>query len=47
MLTPSGPTVVSCPVFGEVGANGKVTEAFGGPVSPRELEQALQPLVGQ
>ena len=30
-----------------IGANGKVTEAFGGPVSPRELEQALQPLVGQ
>jgi hypothetical protein len=30
-----------------IGANGKVTEAFGGPVSPRELEQALEPLVGQ
>ncbi len=28
-----------------IGANGKVTEAFGGPVSPRELEQVLQPLV--
>jgi hypothetical protein len=30
-----------------IGADGRVAEAFGGPVSPRELEQALQPLVGQ
>jgi hypothetical protein len=30
-----------------IGADGKVTARFGGPVSPRELEQALQPLVAQ
>ena len=28
-----------------IGADGKVTGRFGGPLSPRELQQALQPLV--
>jgi hypothetical protein len=30
-----------------LGSDGKVTARFGGPVSPRELEQALQPLLRQ
>ena len=30
-----------------LGADGKVAALFGGPVSPRELEQALRPLVTQ
>jgi hypothetical protein len=30
-----------------IGADGKIVANFGGPMSPRELEQALQPLLAQ
>jgi hypothetical protein len=30
-----------------IGSDGKIAANLGGPVSPRELEQALQPLLGQ
>ena len=29
-----------------IGADGKIVATLGGPISPRELEQALQPLLG-